>query len=139
MIYKLLFDTGLLVLIWMTQLVVYPSFTQFSPDELMRWHGPYTSRISLIVMPLMLGQITFHLIGLRQDMNMFSIIALSFILLAWINTFFFAVPLHNQIAAGTDVMDAAQKLVPVNAWRTGFWTIVFVIDLALLLNEKIRS
>lgn len=139
MIYKLLFDTGLLVLIWMTQLIVYPSFTQFSPDDLLRWHAPYTSRISVIVMPLMLGQLALHLIWVQKDMGIWPVIALSLIILAWVNTFFFAVPLHNQIAAGTDVMEAAQKLVSVNAWRTACWTLVFGIDLALLLNTGMKS
>lgn len=135
MIYKLLFDFGIVVLIWMTQLIVYPSFTQFDPSDLQRWHASYTMRISLIVMPLMFGQLGFHVYQLTQQIGLLQIIALILIVLAWANTFLYAVPLHNQIGAGVEVIEFAEKLVSVNAWRTGFWSVVFLIDLFLILKK----
>lgn len=135
MIYKLLFDFGIVVLIWMTQLIVYPSFTQFDPSDLQRWHASYTMRISLIVMPLMFGQLGFHVYQLTQQIGLLQIIALILIVLAWANTFLYAVPLHNQIGAGVEVIESAEKLVSVNAWRTGFWSVVFLIDLFLILKK----
>ena len=135
MIYKLLFDFGIVVLIWMTQLIVYPSFTQFEPSDLQRWHTSYTMRISLIVMPLMLGQLGFHVYQLTQQAGLLQIITLILIVLAWANTFLYAVPLHNQIGAGVEVIESAEKLVSVNAWRTGFWSVVFLIDLFLILKK----
>ena len=50
-------DFGLLVLIWMVQLVVYPGFKYYQRERLLEWHARYTSRISYIVGPLMLGQL----------------------------------------------------------------------------------
>ncbi len=135
MIAKLLVDFGLVILIWMTQLIVYPSFTQFDPTELQRWHASYTMRISIIVMPLMIGQLGLHLYQFSQGYNVFQILAFVLIILAWANTFLQAVPLHNQIAAGIDIAESARKLVSVNAWRTGFWSIVFIIDLYLILKK----
>ena len=135
MIYKLLFDFGIVVLIWMTQLIVYPSFTQFEPSDLQRWHTSYTMRISLIVMPLMLGQLGFHVYQLTQQAGLLQIITLILIVLAWANTFLYAVPLHNQIGAGVEIIKSAEKLVSVNAWRTGFWSVVFLIDLFLILKK----
>lgn len=135
MIYKLLFDFGIVVLIWMTQLIVYPSFTQFDPSDLQRWHASYTMRISLIVMPLMFGQLGFHVYQLTQQIGLLQIIALILIVLAWANTFLYAVPLHNQIGAGVEVIESAEKLISVNAWRTGFWSVVFLIDLFLILKK----
>jgi len=35
---RLLFDFGLLVLIWLVQLVIYPSFLYYEQDNLKRWH-----------------------------------------------------------------------------------------------------
>jgi DMSO reductase anchor subunit len=135
MTYKLLFDFGIVVLIWITQLIVYPSFTQFDPADLQRWHSTYTIRISIIVMPLMIGQLGFHIYYLMQDASPLPIIALVFIILAWVNTFLFAVPLHNLIGVGQEIAQTAQRLVSVNAWRTGFWSIVFFIDLYLILKK----
>ena len=135
MTYKLLFDFGIVVLIWMTQLIVYPSFTQFNPTDLQQWHASYTIRISILVMPLMFGQLGFHIYHLTQNTGLLPIIALVLIGLAWANTFLFAVPLHNQIGSGIEIVESAQKLVSVNAWRTGFWSIVFLIDLYLILKK----
>ncbi|MEO1023760.1 MAG: hypothetical protein AAFW89_14550 [Bacteroidota bacterium] len=132
---KLLFDFGLVVLIWMTQLIVYPSFAQFDPADLQRWHGSYTIRITLIVLPLMFGQLGLHLYGLSQGVNTIQIAALVLIGLAWVNTFFFAVPLHNQIGAGKDITEAAKQLVTVNAYRTVCWSAVFGIDVYLFLKK----
>ena len=132
---KLLFDFVLFVLIWMTQLIVYPSFTHFDPSNLQKWHSLYTLRISILVMPLMVGQLVIHIHQLTQDLSLISSIALIFILLAWGNTFLYAVPLHNQIASGVDISIVAEKLVSVNAWRTWCWSFVFLIDVFLLLKK----
>lgn len=126
-------DFGLVILIWMTQLIVYPSFTKFSKDELFTWHSTYTVRISVLVMPLMIGQLGIHVYELFQTVTVTGLVALGFIILAWVNTFLFAVPLHNRISSGDNISAAAIDLVSVNAWRTGFWTIVFLIDLAVKL------
>jgi len=55
---RLLLDFGLCILIWMVQLIVYPSFLFFSDNNLFTWHKTYTKAIALIVMPLMLGQLS---------------------------------------------------------------------------------
>lgn len=134
MLSKLLVDFGLVILIWMTQLITYPSFTKMSDDNLFKWHASYTTRISILVMPLMIGQIGLHIYGLILSTQFWQIVALALVILAWANTFLFAVPLHNRIAAGRQISESAQKLVSVNAWRTGIWTIVFVIDLLLYIQ-----
>ena len=61
---RLLLDFGLCILIWMVQLIVYPSFLFFSDNNLFTWHKTYTKAIALIVMPLMLGQLRYsHISG----------------------------------------------------------------------------
>ena len=122
-------DFGLVVLIWMTQLVVYPSFTYFSKNDLIAWHGKYTTAVSLVVMPLMLGQVTLHAYGLVNDFSWIRAVAAVLIGMCWINTFFFAVPLHNQIGAEHQVMEAAHRLVRFNWYRTCMWTLVFLLSL----------
>ena len=133
--YKLLFDFGLVILIWMTQLIVYPSFSEYSVSELLNWHASYTMRITIIVMPLMFGQVGIHLYELMKERTTLGMISFGLIILAWANTFFFAVPLHNQITQGIEVLEAAEQLVTVNAYRTAFWTAVFGIDLYLAYKK----
>ena len=93
MIWKSIVDFGLVVLIWMTQLVVYPSFTYFSENDLINWHSRYTTAISLIVMPLMLAQVAIHGFALFQNFTWLGFFVAVLIGLVWVNTFFFAVPL----------------------------------------------
>ena len=128
MILKLV-DFGLVILIWMTQLIVYPSFTYYSESELVTWHSKYTTAISLIVMPLMLGQVVLHGLGLLNDFSWLRLVAAVLIALAWVNTFFYAVPLHNKISANVDVLNAADQLVKINWYRTALWTLIFLISL----------
>lgn len=124
-----LFDFGLVILIWMTQLIVYPSFTYYSASALVDWHAKYTTAISIIVMPLMLGQLLLHGLGLLHDFSWVRLFAAILIGLSWVNTFFFAVPLHNKISNNTDVLEAAAQLVSVNWYRTVLWTIVFLLGM----------
>ena len=125
MYWRSIIDFGLVVLIWMTQLVVYPSFTYFSESDLFSWHSRYTTAISLIVMPLMLIQVGVHGWMLLHQFTWIGLVMAILIGMAWVNTFFFAVPLHNQIAAQEDVIGAAHSLVKVNWFRTVVWTLVF--------------
>lgn len=129
MFYQLLIDFGLVILIWMTQLVVYPSFTYFSSEDLFRWHEKYTTAISVIVMPLMMGQLGLHSYYLSQQFTWLKTAAFILILLAWVNTFFYAVPLHNKIGAKREILESAHGLVAINWYRTILWTMVFAISI----------
>lgn len=127
--WKSIIDFGLVVLIWMTQLVVYPSFTHFSEGDLINWHSKYTSAVSIIVMPLMIGQLVVHGVSIYEQFSVVKLLALILIGFAWINTFFYAVPLHNQIAQGENEAEAANALVRVNWYRTVGWTAVFLLGM----------
>ena len=124
-----LIDFGLLVLVWITQLVVYPSFTYFRPGDLYLWHPRYTKAISFLVIPLMLAQLLIHGFKLWQHFSLHGLLAAALIGLIWLNTFFYAVPLHNKISSGTDIASSAKKLVVVNWYRTALWTVVFLLGI----------
>ena len=128
-LYFKLVDFGLVVLIWMTQLIVYPSFSYYSEAQLLAWHPKYTMAISVIVMPLMLLQVGLYGYDLLVDFKILTLIGAVLIGLCWVNTFFFAVPLHNKIGAGQEVLEAARSLVQVNWYRTVLWTLVFLLGL----------
>lgn len=125
----LIVDFGLVVLVWMTQLVVYPSFTYFNQESLSNWHIKYTGAITVIVLPLMLAQVAFHAYDLYIDYNPLRLIIALLICLVWINTFFFAVPLHQRISDGNNILAAAKSLVNINWYRTALWSTVFLLSL----------
>lgn len=126
---KLLLDFGLLVLIWIVQLIIYPSFAYYSHKELIVWHSKYTLMITVIVLPLMVGQLLIHGYGTIQHTSLINVLSLILVCSTWVITFGWAVPLHNQIDAGNDIETVVNKLVKVNWPRTILWSAIFLISL----------
>ncbi len=125
----LLVDFGMVILIWMTQLIVYPAFSFYSEEELNDWHKRYTATISVIVIPLMSAQLLIHAYYLWVNQSMISIINAIIIALLWAITFGEAVPLHNQITRQEESLKAAKTLVHLNWYRTILWNVVFGLSL----------
>ena len=69
---RLICDSGLLILIWMVQLVIYPSFSYYKQEDLFKWHETYTKRIAVIVIPLMLGQLITSSIQIYTNLDFYS-------------------------------------------------------------------
>jgi len=128
-ILMLLVDFGMVILIWMTQLIVYPGFSFYSEEELIGWHKRYTVTISVIVIPLMSAQLLTHAYDLWVNQSMISIINAIIIALLWAITFGEVVPLHNQITQREDSLKAARTLVHLNWYRTILWNVVFGLSL----------
>jgi hypothetical protein len=123
---RLLFDFGLLVLIWLVQLVIYPSFLFYAKENLLRWHQKYTLGISLVVIPLMFAQLICSILQLLKVQNTFTIGSLILILLVWAITFSQFVPMHASIAAGNTDEILLNKLTKRNWFRTLLWSVIFI-------------
>lgn len=123
---RLLFDFGLLVLIWLVQLVIYPSFRFYEKESLIEWHQKYTVGISLVVIPLMFGQLITTVLQLIESQNIFTIGSLILIGLVWAITFSQFVPMHSKIAAGKVNEILLKRLVKINWLRTVVWTVIFI-------------
>ena len=122
-------DLGVVVLIWLVQLVIYPSFMYYSRENLLRWHGRYTSAVTVVVMPLMLTQLALSGLVAYRQYCMWSVLHLSLVLCMWGITFLRAVPLHAKIDDSDEPHTAALQLVKVNWWRTLGWSTVFLITI----------
>ena len=124
-----LVNGGMCVVIWLVQLVIYPSFAHYPAPQLVAWHAVYPRRISWFVVPLMLGQLALLAPGvLRGEPAATAMLAAA--LLAWGVTFKFSVALHRRIAANRDPAGAVVLLVRTNWPRTVLWTVVFVVGMA---------
>ncbi len=132
--FRLLLDFGLLVLIWMIQLVVYPAFQYYSRERLLDWHNKYTIRISYIVFPLMFGQFLISGIQLCDSLSWYSVSSFLIIVLLWSSTFLQFVPLHNKISKGNFNEKTTEHLVKKNWMRTILWTALFFISFAKVLS-----
>lgn len=125
-IIRLLLDFGLVVLIWMIQRIVYPSFLHYSAEDLVTWHKEYTSRFSVIVIPLMFGQLSISVYQLITGTSIYTVISLVIIVLIWISTFFQFVPIHSNISKGIVNEKMLVSLVNKNWIRTVLWTLLFL-------------
>lgn len=125
---RLLVDFGLVVLIWLVQLVIYPGLRHCSPQGLAQWHPVYTAKVSLVVAPLMFAQVGLVAWELWVDPRPSQFWAAGLVLVAWLSTFLQSVPAHAQIGSGRDAFAAVERLIRGNWMRTFAWTAVFAID-----------
>jgi hypothetical protein len=124
----LLIDFGLVVLIWMIQIVVYPSFLYYNSENLVRWHQKYTQNFSPIVIPLMFGQLGISLYQLIVSTRLYSLVHFIIVVLLWVSTFVQFVPIHTTIAKGKVNEKILISLVRKNWIRTALWTFLFLFS-----------
>lgn len=124
---ELLLDFGLLILIWMVQLIIYPSFLYYERKNLINWHNKYTGLIAVIVAPLMFGQLGFTIYGIANDLSITSVIKIILIAFVWIFTFAYFAPTHKKISKGDFSTNTLIQLIKLNWVRTISWTLVFIL------------
>ncbi|MBT8295067.1 MAG: hypothetical protein KJO51_01480, partial [Gramella sp.] len=126
LLFRLLTDFGLVVLIWMVQLVVYPGLCFYPDHELDTWHKKYKNRIAFIVGPLMLAQLAIVIGQFVIDQNLYTWSSLGIVLAIWMLTFLVFVPLHNSINPDESCEEITASLVKKNWWRTFLWSVLFL-------------
>jgi len=125
-IIRLLLDFGLVVLIWIIQRIVYPSFLHYNTENLVRWHRIYTSRFSAIVIPLMFGQLGISIYQAFTNTSLYTVSSLVIIIFIWISTFAIFVPIHSIISNENSSKSDLVSLVNKNWMRTILWTLLFI-------------
>ena len=132
---RLLFDFGLLVLIWLVQLVIYPSFLFYESGNLKRWHKEYTQKITYIVLPLMMGQLIIITVHLFNNFSTFILGSFLMIIALWVMTFLIFVPLHSKISNNENNLSIIHQLIRLNWIRTLLWSGLFVSSLLYYLTH----
>lgn len=128
-ILKLVVDFGLFLLIWLVQLIIYPSFYFMPENHLKMGHDRYMKMIAIFVIPLMFTQVFAHgWVGWLEPTILKGIAVLG-ILGAWLSTWYQAIPLHQQVVREWDTRDPRKKLVSTNWIRTACWSMVFILTL----------
>lgn len=126
---QLLFDFGLVVLIFLVQLCIYPAFKYFKDENLVRWHHVYTPNITYVVFPLMMGQLILSSYQTYIAFSLTASIHLGLVILTWLSTFLFFVPLHQKINSSTFKSKDIVQLEKGNWFRLILWLLVFMITL----------
>ena len=125
----LLTDFGLMVLIWMVQLIAYPVFYYVERDLFIVWHSKYVQLISFFVVPLMILQFATHCMVWLQERTVYQGIGITLIGLIWTVTFTFSVPCHKALAKEGKNMEQITRLIRTNWFRTVGWSAVFMLTL----------
>lgn len=123
-------DSGLLVLIWLVQLVIYPAFREVDAERFPTWHAAYSRRVSWVVIPLMFGQLGVTSALVVGELNIGNVLAMAGVLLAWVSTFLQAVPLHRKLSQEGRVLGVIDRLLQVNQIRVFAWTAVWLLSIA---------
>ena len=124
---QLVVTAYLVGLIWLIQLIHYPTFRWVTADRWADFHQAHTATMGLLaggpmIIALLVGGwlswqagLTWNGESLRQHL------VLACELLAWAVTFLISVPLHTKLAGGPD--PAAINLLILSNWaRTAAWT-----------------
>jgi DMSO reductase anchor subunit len=130
---RLLLDFGLCILIWVVQLIVYPSFAFYNNTQLLKWHKTYTKAIALIVIPLMLGQLGIAIYQVFLAQNSYTLVSIVLVVFLWGITLLKFAPMHQQISEGNTQIQLLKTLVQMNWIRTIIWTLLFVLSSASVL------
>lgn len=129
---EIIIDGALVTLIWIIQIVHYPSFKYYDKKtfgEAMQFHQ---KSISYIVIPLMIIQVVLTLYFSFKETSLASILGLFCIIGVWISTFTLQVPIHSKLTSYNK--ELITKLISSNWIRTILWTLKFL--LTLLLGRK---
>lgn len=120
-------------IIWIIQLIHYPSFKYISPKKYFKFQKLHMNKISLIVMPVMLVEIISGVYILLyvfpgNKVYAFSILMLVFI---WLITALYFSKVHSELLHNNSIT-LKNKLVQNNWYRTTLWTIRLMLILPLI-------
>lgn len=120
-------NSGLLVLIWLVQIIIYPGMHGWDNARFADLHRDYWRRISYIVCPLMLTQVILALRQVIITTDFVSTMQVMLIIFVLGVTAFISVPLHRLLSAGYDAR-LVNRLTTTNWLRTVGWSLVCLLD-----------
>ena len=118
---SLLVDTVFLYLIWVIQLVIYPSFKYISDHNFLKWHKKYCNIIGFFVIPLMLFQLIESVILVRDFRG---ILNFAFVIITWALTFTVFFNIHKKLSKEGNKRDIIKTLLRSNWLRVFLWSLL---------------
>lgn len=124
-----LFMTGL---IWIIQLLHYPSYYYIQKEKFSDYQRFHTHQITYIVGPVMLFEVISGMyLTIQNDWTKPWTLNFIGLCIIWLSTLFFSIPSHNKLSAGFN-HEAISYLVKTNWIRTLSWTLRSLLLLFLL-------
>jgi len=115
---------SLFSLIWLVQLLIYPSFRLYDSVNFKECMLHHQNRITYVVIPLMMMEVIVTVI--QKDLVLIGIVSA-----IWVSTAFVQVPLHKRLVASKSDID---YLIQSNWIRTILWTAKLFIVLRTAIH-----
>ncbi len=123
---------GLVVLIWLVQIIIYPVFREIPKANFPKYHRWYAVRICFFVIPLMAFEIIVLVsLALKADSHSPVFLSMVTVGVVWLSTFLMQVPIHRKLGTAKDGV-IIDKLIKTNWIRTTAWSIKAVYLTVLL-------
>lgn len=125
----LVFSALMTGIIWLVQLVHYPSFQFIDPGQFKKFHQMHSRKITWIVAPVMLLELVTAILLFWDTQMPSTVITANLVLLVltFVATAFLSVPIHNQLAQKGYDSRLIKKLTLTNWPRTFFWTLRLIV------------
>lgn len=124
---------ALVAMIWIVQILHYPSFAYYDKAHFSEAMDFHQRRITYIVLPLMFTELGMSLYLFATEMTLINTASLACVLIIWASTFFIQVPIHTKLK--TYDKKLIQSLVRGNMIRTVLWT----VKLILIEQDKLKG
>tara|TARA_B100001989_G_C24321963_1_gene355634 strand:+ start:165 stop:527 length:363 start_codon:yes stop_codon:yes gene_type:complete len=116
-------------IIWVIQLLHYPSFHFINEKKYVEFQYFHMRRISFIVIPAMLIELASASLLAYFFRSSLTIILLALLLGIWGITFIFFTNMHQKLTTGYD-QTTVDTLVKINWSRTALWSLRLIILLS---------
>ncbi|MCB0354788.1 MAG: hypothetical protein KDD64_14735 [Bdellovibrionales bacterium] len=107
-------------LIWLIQLVHYPSFSFIDQDRYREFQRFHMFKIAWIVFPIMTVELASGALLLAKHPGLTWSVNLGLLTLIWLSTAFIQTPIHSKLERGFDAQ-LIRTLVRGNWLRTALW------------------
>ena len=135
-IYNIIITSFMMGLILTTQIVSYPLFRFVSNKNFLDYHLRYVSKISFIVVPIMLIEFLLSLFLFISFSDFLFTFLLFVNILILLSTYYIQVPLHNFLSK-THNKQKISRLIKSNWLRTFLWAIKLYLSLLIVLKENV--
>ena len=119
-------------IIWLIQLVHYPSFRFIEKKDFVHFEFFHTKWITFIVMPMMILEIILQAYLVWKFPTQSYLITTCLLIIIWFTTFLFSVPVHNKLSSAKDDV-LIDKLIHTNWIRTFCWSARMLILFSALV------
>ncbi len=129
---NILFSAMMTGLIWLIQLVHYPSFKFIHQSRFVEFEVFHSRMITYIVAPLMAFEIMIAGLLLAKLFSPLTVLCFVLVLLNWAVTAFLSVPCHQILVQHHDE-NIIDRLIKTNWIRTWGWTLKTIFSLLILI------